>query len=266
MKKRIMLVLICLVTCLNLQVQALESPTRLFYTADYASVLSEQTETFVVEHSAALEEVTGAQIVVVTVQDLGGRDVMDYGLDLLRSWGVGSEKNNGVVILVSTGDRKIGVSVGYGLEGALNDSKVGRLLDNCAVPSLKDNDYDTGIFQLYNAVLSEVYQEYGLEVPENVKSLSDYEDENHSPMEIMFVGIPIALVILISILNRRKGPPPGSGGSGGGSDYRRGLFYGGFYGGRGGPGGFGGGSSGGGFGGFGGGGGSGGGGGASRGF
>ncbi len=259
--KRIVFALACIMACLSIQAQALEAPAKLFYAADYASVLSDQTETFVVEQSAALAEATGAQIVVATVRDLGGRDVMDYGLDLLRTWQVGSEKNNGVVILVSTGDRKIGVSVGYGLEGALNDSKVGRLIDACAVPSLKENDYDTGIYQLYNAVLSEVYQEYGLTVPENVKSLEDYQDEGDRDAEPVVIGVVLALVILLSIFTRHHGPPP----PGGGGHYRRRGFYGGYYGG-GGFGGFGGGSSGGGFGGFSGGGGSGGGGGASRGF
>ena len=254
--KRSILVLICLVAVTAVQVQALEQPTKLFYAADYANVLSADTETFVVEHSAALAEAAGAQVVVVTVTDLNGEDVMDYALDLLRSWKVGSEKNDGVVILVSTGDRQIGVSVGYGLEGALPDSKVGRLIDVCAVPSLKEDDYDTGIYQLYNALLGEVYQEYGLEVPENVKSLEDYEDEEAGGGIFSLV---IAVVILLAALTgswfRHHNGPPSSGG--GGYFRGRGFYMGGGFGGR---------SGGGGFGGFSGGGGSGGGGGASRGF
>lgn len=259
--KRILCVLACLMACVSIQVQALEAPAKLFYAADYASVLSDETEMFVVEHSAALAESTGAQIVVATVEDLEGRDVMDYGLDLLRTWKVGSEKNNGVVILVSTGDRKIGINVGYGLEGALNDAKVGRLIDTCAVPSLKENDYDTGIFQLYNAVLAEVYNEYGMDVPENVKSLDDYKDKEENDAEPFIILGVLGVLVVLSVFNRRNGPPPPNGPGG---HYRRRGFYGGYFGGPpyGGSGGFGGG----GFGGFGGGGGSGGGGGASRGF
>ena len=251
----LLLALFCLAALTTLQVQAVEQPTKLFYAADYADVLSAETEAFVVEHSAALAEETGAQVVVATVPDLNGRDVMDYGLDLLRSWKVGSEKNDGVVILVSTGDRQIGVSVGYGLEGALPDSKVGRLIDVCAIPSLKENDYDTGIYQLYHALLSQVYQEYGLEVPEDVKSLEEYEDEESGQVGLsLIIAVVILLLIFIATRGRQHKDPPSDPG---GYYHGRGFYTGG---------GFGGGSrsSGGGFGGFGGGGGSGGGGGASR--
>lgn len=259
MKKKFLLFL-CIFICLSTSTAALEEPTRLFYAADYANVLSDETERFIVEHSAALAEQSGAQVVVATVPDLDGRDVMDYGLELLRSWQVGSEEDdNGVLILVSTGDRQIGVNVGYGLEGALNDAKVGRLIDTCALPALQEDDYDTGLYQLYNAVLSEVYAEYGLSVPENVKSLEEYESQADRRDVVVpsIIGVFLLILIFSNIFRHR-------GGGGHGGSYRGGGFFGGFYGGyRGG--GFGGGR-GGGFGGFGGGGGSGGGGGASRGF
>nr|QGT51120.1 hypothetical protein Firmicute1046_1960 [uncultured Firmicutes bacterium] len=255
--KRFCLFLICLTACISTTAYAQIEPTRLFYTADYANVLSAETESFIIEHSAALAEQTGAQIVAVTVESLDGQAVMEYALNLLRDWGVGSKENNGVVILVSTGDREIGVSVGYGLEGALNDSKVGRLIDTCALPSLRENDYDSGIYQLYNAVLSETYREYNLPIPENVKSLEEYENSSESGIDWHFLLalILFALIAILSIRNRR-----GGGGSGGHGGFYGGDYYGGgsFRGG-----GFGG-SSGGGFGGFGGGGGSGGGGGAGR--
>lgn len=257
--KRFFLFLFCLSACLNTAAYALPAPTRLFYAADYADVLSAETETFIVEHSAALAEETGAQIVVATVESLDGQAVVEYGLNLLRSWGVGDkEKNNGIVILVSTGDREIGVSVGYGLEGALNDSKTGRLIDTCAVPSLRENDYNTGIYQLYNAVLSETYREYDLSVPDSVKSLEDYEksSDNGIDWEELILMIFLSIGIIIVIFKSKGGNSGGHGGFYGGGHYGGG-FGGGFGGGRGS--GFGGG-----FGGFGGGGGSGGGGGAGR--
>lgn len=251
--KRFFLFLFCIGACLNITVYALPAPTRLFYAADYANVLSAETETFIVEHSAALAEKTGAQIVVATVESLDGQAVVEYGLNLLRSWGVGDkEKNNGVVILVSTGDREIGVSVGYGLEGALNDSKTGRLIDTCAIPSLRENDYNAGIYQLYNAVLSEAYREYGLSVPDTVKSLEDYEDSADTGMNRgdFILAIFVTVGIIIVIIKSKGGNSGGRGGFYGGGGY----YGGGFGGGR--SGGFGGG-----FGGFGG---SGGGGGAGR--
>ena len=253
--KRIFIISALFVTLATNVFASVPSPDKYFYAEDFASVLSDSTKEYIVKYSADLQEKTGAQIVAVTVKSLDGREVLDYGLDILRSWGVGDkEKNNGVVILLATDDRKIGISVGYGLEGALNDSKVGRLIDVCAVPSLKENNYDEGIKNLYGAVLAEVYKEYNLAVPENVKSLDEYRganDENPFVLLGIFIIIVI-LVIILSIINKNN--RNGSGGTTGGG------FYGGFGGFRGGR------NGGGGFGGFSGGGGFGGGGGASRGF
>ncbi len=262
--KRICSFVLCLLLFPIMMVSALEEPTDLFYVADYANVIQDDTEQWILGHSAMLEEETDAQIVVVTVQTLNQRNEIDYALDLLRNWGVGdAEKDNGVVILLATEDRRVGVSVGYGLEGALNDAKVGRLIDTYAIPSFSENDFNTGISWLYEAILAEVYKEYGLEVPGDVRPIDDYEEE-----EMDWIGLVVAVLIFVFVLSanlRRKGPPPG-GGTGG---YRGGGFYGTYMG----TGGFGQGSLGhgsGGFGGtsggFGGGGGSGGGGGAGRGF
>lgn len=262
MKKRIFLAGVIFLLCLlPFSAAALEQPAKLFYADDFADVLSPETEQYIVSHSAALEEQTGAQIVVVTVSSLGGQDVMDYGLELLRQWKVGSsEKDNGVLILVSTGDRKIGVNVGYGLEGALPDSKVGRLLDACAVPSLQEDDYDTGLFQLYQAVLTEVYREYGLDVPEQVHSVEDYEQgEEVTLHDIIVTVIAGGVIALYLFLHWRRFSRRGRGPGGRGGGFYPGGGFGGFGGGGFGGGGFSGGS-------FGGGGGSGGGGGASRGF
>ena len=182
------------------------------------------------------------------------------GLELLRQWKVGSsEKDNGVLILVSTGDRKIGVNVGYGLEGALPDSKVGRLLDACAVPSLQEDDYDTGLFQLYQAVLTEVYREYGLDVPEQVHSVEDYEQgEEVTLHDIIVTVIAGGVIALYLFLHWRRFSRRGRGPGGRGGGFYPGGGFGDFGGGGFGGGGFSGGSFGGG--------GSGGGGGASRGF
>ena len=70
-------------------------------------------------------------MVTVTVKSLNGEEPADYALNLGRQWGVGQKDNdNGVVILLSTAERQIYIAVGGGLEGALPDSKTGRIIDD----------------------------------------------------------------------------------------------------------------------------------------
>ncbi|MDP4151853.1 MAG: TPM domain-containing protein [Bacillota bacterium] len=232
---------------------AVPSHTYEFYVNDFANVLSSETKNYIVDTGSKTFQDSGLQIVVTTVKSLEGADIDSYSLDMLRSWGIGSKgKDNGILILFSLEDRKIKVEVGYGLEGVLNDAKVGRLLDNYAIASFKANDYDSGILNLYNAILKELGVDAG-------KLPKTKNEKNAFPGSLVTI---IGLLILLSIVRGGRGGgffgPFWWGGFGGG--FRGGGFGGGGFGG----GGFGGGGFGGG--GFSGGGGSGGGGGASRGF
>lgn len=124
--------------------EAVVTPKAEFYVADYANVLSKETESYIVQTNIDLQQKTGAQIVVVTIPSLDGMDIEQYANTLFRQWEIGSkEKNNGLLLLCSTGDRLFRVEVGYGLEGRLPDGKTGRMQDEYIIPYLKKNDYDT---------------------------------------------------------------------------------------------------------------------------
>ncbi len=253
----------------------LPEPTNDFFVNDFVNIIDDSDESELMKIGVDLYEQTTAQIIVVTIDSLDGYDVDEYALELGREWGVGSKDNNGVVILLSLSDREISINVGYGLEGCLNDGKVGRILDEYAIPYLSNNDYSTGLVEAYKAVAYAVCEEYGVELnPDyNINSYftNESQDEEFGSNAIITMFVAIIIVIIIVILFEKfLSNGPGDGGSyhGGGSSGHRGpIFYGGFSGGS--RGGFSGGSRGGfsgGGGGFRGGGGSFGGGGASRGF
>jgi uncharacterized protein len=229
-------------------------PSTAFYVLDKAGVLSEATKSMVVGRSSKLAAATGAQIVVVTVPDLGGAAIEDYSLALARAWGIGdATKDNGVLILLSLGDRKSRIEVGYGLEGRLNDAKTGRIQDDAMLPHYRDGDYDAGIRNGYEAVLAEVVAEYGLKATDfGIEGdpggpVPDSYGGRLSPGEfvlviLFFIGIALDLIfnrgritlwLLVMLATRRS---TGSGGFRGGSGGGGGGF-------RGGGGGFGGGGS-----------------------
>lgn len=206
-------------------------PTNLFYANDYANVLTDETEKLIVESSASLAQQTGAQIVVLTVDTLGGAEPADFALKIGREWGIGSaEKNNGLLILLAVQDGEIRVEVGPGLEGALNDAKVGRLIDNYALEHYKNGDFDTGTRELYNALLSQVMVEYGLE------ALPGYEPQQEEDMDMFSIMFFLFLLVLLIIISSRRNPPRGGGRPpfifyGGGFNSRGGFGGGGFGGG-----------------------------------
>lgn len=233
-------------------------PTERFFVNDFADIIEESDENEIYSRCAALNDATTAQVVVVTVEDLNGEEPSDYALNLGREWGVGQkDKDNGVVILLSRDDREVYIAVGGGLEGAMPDSKTGRILDRYGMEYFKADEFSAGLLSVCKAVVNEVYIEYGIEPEESytpIDSISESDDEEFSyagKVAFSWVILIVAVALYILFFSRR----------------RRGFFW---FGGPG-PGGFGGGTGGfggfsGGGGGFSGGGGSFGGGGAGRGF
>jgi uncharacterized protein len=141
------------------------SPTPQFFVNDFAGVLDQSTEKKIAGLGKQLEDKTGAQVVVVTIDSLNGQDIESYSIDLATRWGIGQKgKDNGVLILVAVKERKLRIEVGYGLEGALPDVKTAQIRTDDMNPSLRYDDYDSGIFSGYAAIVNEVAQEYGVDM------------------------------------------------------------------------------------------------------
>src|ERR1700676_212853 len=127
------------------KLESLPKPTD--YVSDYAHVLSPAAIAQIdqiasqIEHSAA-----NAQIAVVTVKTLDGEDRDDYVNRLYLQMGIGAKgKDRGILIFLSVDDHQRRIEVGFGLEGILPDAKVGDI-GRSAVPYLRANDYDQGIY------------------------------------------------------------------------------------------------------------------------
>lgn len=196
----------------------------------------------------AFDDSTSNQIAVVMVKTVGDYDINEYALELGRKWGIGGKaKNNGVILLVAIGDRKMSIQTGYGLEGALPDIYTKRIIENDIKPHFKDGDYYAGIEAGTNSIIALTKGEYKNAQP---RSKSKGNKGGGAGMIVIII-----IVVIIFIIGKR-----GGGGGGGqvisGRGVAEGLLWGLLLGGSGrggGGGGFGGGSSGGGFGGFGGG-------------
>lgn len=136
--------------------------TEAFYVNDYADVLDTDAEEHILRIARELEDVTTAQVVVVTMAGIGDKSLEEYTLGLFRDWGIGQkDKNNGVLIFVDIEGRQSRIEVGYGLEGVLTDGKTGRIQDEYMIPYFRQGKYSQGIVAGFNAVVNEIYMEYG---------------------------------------------------------------------------------------------------------
>ncbi len=213
----------------------LPKPTKNFFVNDFANVISNADEEKMQQQGEALFKECGAQVVVVTVKSLNGEDLESYSLNLARSWRIGSDKNDdGILLLLAVDERKVRIEVGYGLEGALPDSKTGRILDTYGVDSFKKNDFSTGLAAVYDSLINEVYIEKGLDPADGYTPVEDYSLTTKE--KVIAYGI-IALIVLAFIFTnrgkRKRGFVYYGGGFGGGGFSGSGSSGGGFSGGGG---------------------------------
>ncbi len=171
---------------------------------DFAGVLSEGEVNALEQKLVHFDDSTSSQIVVVTVNDLGGRDETDFADRLGEKWGVGQKgKNNGIVILVKPtggqGQRKARISVGYGLEGVIPDATARKIVDYEMIPYFKKNQFYQGIDAAVNVLMSLSRGEF----------TSDQYNKKVSKTSPMVYIIPIFILLLIFVIsknNKRRGP------------------------------------------------------------
>lgn len=191
--------------------------TNAFYVNDFSGILSDESEDYILSVNLDLNRKTGAQVVVVTIESLNGESLEAFATDMFRTYGIGDrEKDNGVLLLVVTGDRELRIEVGYGLEGAINDGKAGRILDDYVIPYLKDNLWNEGIVNGFDAVIREICQEYNVEIAYNAprSHISTADDADDDSEFIMWV---ILFILVVIIVIAAKGSGGSVGGYSGGS-------------------------------------------------
>jgi len=120
-------------------------PVLDYWVVDDANILSAETEAQLVTLFESLESQTSAEMAVVTVNSLEGQDIESYSIELAHNNLGKADKDNGLLILIAVDDRKYRIEVGSGLEGDLNDAKVGRIARTHFVENFRANNYDAGI-------------------------------------------------------------------------------------------------------------------------
>lgn len=222
-------------------------PEPVGHVNDFADVLDPATERRLESFLRAVAEQYQVEAALLTMRDLGGEDPTDYATRIFETWGIGSaETDRGLLLLDAKQERFVRVEVGYGLEGVLNDGKVGAILDAEVIPHLREGRNDLAYVAGLRALLIPVLEEEGKSAEELDALLASSGNlYQPPPRSERSPGIPwplIALILFFVIFGRGRGLWIGGfGGFGGGG------FGGGFGGGGGGGfGGFGGGMSGGG--------------------
>lgn len=175
---------------------ALEVPFLSGRVNDQAAILDDAYEGRLEERLRALEEETGAQIAVLTVESLEGDPIEDFSMRVVETWKLGREGvDDGVLVLISRDDRRMRIEVGYGLEGALTDAQAGRIIDQLMAPRFREGDFPGGVDAAVEAISTAVRGEE-LVLPE--QSSGGVGFDPGTLIFLLIFGLPFINAALVS--------------------------------------------------------------------
>jgi len=232
-----------------------EKPKEQTSVYDYTNLLAPAQKTALERKLIRYSDSTSTQIVVAIINSTEGENITYLGAQWGQKWGIGQQgKDNGVLVLLASKDRKIAINTGYGVEGALTDAMSRRIIQTVIIPEFKRGDYynglDKGVTSIFKVLTGEFKKD------EVTKAPPQNSLRGLVPFIIFFIiliilskknksnggnnggrngrGINIWDIIILSSMGRSGG----SGGSFGGSGGFGGGFGGGGFGGGGASGGW----------------------------
>lgn len=193
MKKLIMIFILCVLYLAGIAQDFPAKPGKLVN--DYTNTLSSSQLQQLENKLIAFDDSTSTQIAIAIVKSIRDYDINEYTLELGRRWGVGnSDKNNGIMIVVALGDRKISIQTGYGLEGVLPDVYAKRIIETEIKPHFKNGNYYAGLEAGTDAIIRYTRGEY-----------KNDQSGNKGGGGIPSVFIILVIIAIIIIILRRGG-------------------------------------------------------------
>ncbi len=136
-------------------------PMPQHYVEDYANVVNNTHERTLNGTLQELEQKTGTQYIILTVNTTDGPPIEQFSIELAEKWKLGQkDKDNGMLFVIATADREYRFEVGYGLEGFITDRFCGQIGRDFLVPYLKNENYSEGIYQANLKIIQKIADEY----------------------------------------------------------------------------------------------------------
>jgi uncharacterized protein len=117
------------------------------WTSDYGHIFTKGQISELDSIITKFENQTENEIAIVTIDSswTTNEKFDSLILSIANFWGVGKKNiNNGIVIGISTGLRKIRINNGYGIEAKLTDDETKKIIDDVIVPEFKQGNYFEG--------------------------------------------------------------------------------------------------------------------------
>jgi len=164
---------------------------------------------------AAFEAAAGPQIVLLLVNSTAPEDIAAYAQRVADAWKIGRrDVGDGVLLVVSKGDRRVRIEVAKALEGAIPDLAARQIIDNAVRPAFRADDYAGGLNAAVDQIQARIKGE-GLPVPASRGGGVQQGLQWEELAMFFFVAVPLIGSVLTGIFGRRLGSMLTAGAAGG---------------------------------------------------
>jgi uncharacterized protein len=178
-------------------VSTLPAPTG--YVNDFAGVLSPATKQSVESLCTQVDRQAHAQIAVVTIKTIDGdQSIEEFATALEDKWKVGAKgTDRGVLMLFVMTPRRGRIEVGYGLEGILNDAKVGDI-GRSMVPAATQGDYNTAIPLGVGQIARIIATDAGVTLTQ--QPVHQYHRQQQAPVQLTLTELLLGGGVILLVL------------------------------------------------------------------
>jgi uncharacterized membrane protein YgcG len=152
------------------------------YVKDEANLLTKTAREQLEIRLQQYEKESSNEIVVATINSLGGQNINDFAGELAQKMKIGKAgKNNGVLILIAPSERKMRIEVGYGLEPSISDGATQQIIQDILRPNFQKQKFYEGIDAAVSKIIELAQGEFKPEATDNqvnTQGKSDNANDN----------------------------------------------------------------------------------------
>jgi uncharacterized protein len=172
MNKAIGLLIAMLLVLSGCVASSKELPEPTGRVVDEAGLLDLESENALNDKLESTQRLLGPQLVVVTVNSLGGKSIEEFGMALGNKWGVGDKKrDDGMILLVAPNERRVRIEVGFGLEQLFPNEICQAIIDETILPHFVAGRMQEGIVDAIDRIVGRMKAAKTL--PANDNALAD---------------------------------------------------------------------------------------------
>ncbi|MDD5376767.1 MAG: TPM domain-containing protein [Candidatus Gracilibacteria bacterium] len=167
-------------------VDPMNLPKLTEYVEDFSDALAPADLTNLRQTARDYEAKTTNQMVVVLIPNRNGNELFDIGMKIFNSNQIGQKgKDNGILLIIATDEKKIRIVTGYGLEGDIPDVLASDFIEKSIRPLVNEGKYQEAIRAFFDRTSKAI----GTDEGKKAQEAADEEGKNITSAMAFIFGL-----------------------------------------------------------------------------